>query len=89
MAFSMAASVCQTWLATAFGSSAAPVPENLKPAACRYFVEKPGGDQQGPLDIADLQKLLNAGLVTTETPVFREGDEEWLTLGAFISSGSQ
>jgi len=23
-------------------------------------VEKPGADQQGPLDIADLQKLLNA-----------------------------
>ena len=52
-------------------------------------MEKPGGEQQGPLDIADLQNPLNAGAVTTETPVFREGDEEWRTLGAFIFYGSQ
>ncbi len=48
-------------------------------------MEKPGGEQQGPLEVADLQKLSNAGVVTAETPVFREGDEEWKTLGAFIS----
>jgi len=51
-------------------------------------VEKPGRDQQGPLDIADLQKLLNAGMVTAETPVFREGDEEWRILRRWPSSSA-
>jgi len=60
-------------------------PEKLKPAARRFFVEKPGGEQQGPLDIADLQRLLNAGVIVAETPVFREGDEEWRKLGDFIA----
>ena len=76
-------------VAAAFGAADVSGPGNLKPAASRFFMEKPGSDQQGPLDIADLQKLLNAGLVTADTPVLREGDEEWRTLEAFIFSGSQ
>ncbi|MGA3172362.1 MAG: DUF4339 domain-containing protein [Chthoniobacteraceae bacterium] len=72
-------------LPTALGAAVASGPETLKPAARRFFVEKPGGEQLGPLDVGQLQKLLDAGAIFAETPVFREGDEEWKTLGTFIS----
>jgi hypothetical protein len=57
---------------------------NLRPAPRRFFVEKPGGEQQGPLEVADLQRLLDTGVVTGETPVLREGDEAWKTVADFM-----
>jgi hypothetical protein len=55
------------------------------PPARRFFVDKPGGEVQGPMEIGNLQKLLNSGVITEETPVLQEGDEEWRTLGDFLA----
>jgi hypothetical protein len=51
----------------------------------RFYLLLPGGDQRGPLESTDIQKLLNAGAVSQDTPAMREGEDEWKTLGAFIA----
>ncbi|HBJ88277.1 MAG TPA: hypothetical protein DDZ88_31360 [Verrucomicrobiales bacterium] len=41
------------------------------------------GEAQGPLSIFTIRQRLRKGLITWETPVAQEGDEEWLALSTW------
>jgi hypothetical protein len=51
-----------------------------------FYVKFPDGGRFGPLDVSEMQALLNEGRINSETPALRATESEWKTLGAFIAS---
>jgi len=43
------------------------------------------GQQQGPLDAANLRSMRKDGLITDDTPVLREGESQWRTYRDFLA----
>jgi hypothetical protein len=58
-------------------NSTSPVsPTTLSSSKVRYYYST-NGEQQGPVDASDLRLMRKDGLITDDTPVFREGESQW------------
>lgn len=54
----------------------------------RFLYAKPGSGAQGPVDEADLRRLLAEATVTSQTLVAAEGTEAWVPLGQALDLSS-
>jgi hypothetical protein len=60
-----------------------PAPPPLKKSR-RFYVVFPGGEQRGPMEVEELQRLIDEGRLAMSVPVMREGEDEWRTLADFM-----
>jgi hypothetical protein len=56
--------------------AASPMTTTLSSSNVRYYYST-NGEQLGPVDASDLRMMRKDGLITDDTPVFREGEAEW------------
>jgi hypothetical protein len=65
----------------------APPQADAKPDNSRlFYIKFSDGGRFGPMDVSELQALLNEGRINAETPALRATESEWKTLGAFIAA---
>jgi hypothetical protein len=53
--------------------------EYQPPAGRKYYCCVPNGEVEGPFELIELAGLLRANLITGDTVVVPEGEEQWLS----------
>jgi hypothetical protein len=56
----------------------------VAPGAALYYIERSGGDRRGPMTEGEMWKMRALSAINNETPAFKEGDEEWRTVGDYL-----
>jgi hypothetical protein len=64
--------------------AATPMTTTLSSSNVRYYYST-NGEQLGPVDASDLRMMRKDGLITDDTPVFREGEAEWRSFRDYLA----
>ena len=61
-----------------------PMTTTLSSSNVRYYYST-NGEQLGPVDASDLRMMRKDGLISDDTPVFREGEAEWRSFRDYLA----